>query len=229
MDRRLPGLGVLILVVVAAAVVPSLSGRRVAGTAVAETFRDPPAIGDCAASAPSGQDGSFGEPSSVDASAVTWGPCNGPIVGEVVAFQPSDHEPMSPAAVWEGPCFSAAAAFCRPGRDRAIRRGTGRAVDERAELGARHWRDHPAGGARRRGAPRRSVVACLLGDDLERSPLSRHPRPGFWLRPRSRRVWIVLERNGSRRGSRPDPVRPGAFHPAAGGWFRQGSLARVRG
>jgi hypothetical protein len=111
MDRRLAGLGVLILVVVAAAVVPSLSGRRVAGSAVAETFRDPPAIGDCAVSAPSGQDGSFGEPSSVDASAVTWGPCNGPIVGEVVAFQSSDHEPMSPAAGWEGPCFRAAAAF----------------------------------------------------------------------------------------------------------------------
>lgn len=64
MDHRLAGVGVLIPVVVAVAVVPGLAGRRVAGSAVAETFPDPPAIGDCATSAPSGQGGSFGEPSN---------------------------------------------------------------------------------------------------------------------------------------------------------------------
>ncbi len=111
MDHRLAGVGVLILVVVAAAVVPGLAGRRVAGSAVAETFPDPPAIGDCATSAPSGQRGSFGEPSNLDASAVTWGPCDGPIIGEVVSVQPSDQEPMSPQAGSEGPCFRATAAF----------------------------------------------------------------------------------------------------------------------
>src|SRR5664279_6545366 len=106
MDRRLAGLGVLILVVVAAAVVPSLSGRRVAGSAVAETFREPPAIGDCAVSAPSGQDGSFGERSSVDASAVTWGPCNGPIVGEVVALSRLTTSRCRWRPVGRGPAFA---------------------------------------------------------------------------------------------------------------------------
>jgi hypothetical protein len=38
MDRRLAGLAVLILVVVAATVVPGLSGRRVAGSAVPKAF-----------------------------------------------------------------------------------------------------------------------------------------------------------------------------------------------
>ena len=98
---------------------------------------DPPAIGDCAASAPSGQGGSFGEPSDLDVSAVTWGPCTGPIVGEVVAVQPSDHEPMSLDAGWEGPCFRATAAFAGLDVTGPSVRCAGCAVDRCAELGAR--------------------------------------------------------------------------------------------
>jgi len=111
MDRRLAGLGVLILVVVAATVVPGLSGRRVAGSAVPKAFPDPPAVGDCAVSAPSRQGGSFGEPSDLEVTAVTWGPCTGPIVGEVVAVQPADDDPMSPGEDWPDSCYRGAAAF----------------------------------------------------------------------------------------------------------------------
>jgi len=163
MDRRLAGLVVLILVVVAAAVLPGLAGRRVAGFAVAAALPDPPAVGDCAASAPSRQGGSFGEPSNLDASQVSWGPCSGPIVGEVVAVQPSDHEPMSLEAGWEGPCFRAAAAFA--GLDVT---GPSVAVPGAPSTGALSWeptigatiqRVAPGDEERRAG---RSWLACLV-------------------------------------------------------------------
>jgi len=111
MDRRLAGLAVLILVVVAATVVPGLSGRRVAGSAVPKAFPDPPAVGDCALSAPARDGGGFGEPSDLDVTSVTWGPCAGAIAGEVVAVQSSDDAPMSPGEDWPDSCYRGAAAF----------------------------------------------------------------------------------------------------------------------
>jgi len=111
MDRRLAGLAVLVLVVVAATVVPGLSGRRVAGSAVPKSFPDPPAIGDCAVSVPTREGGNFGEPFDLDVTAVGWGPCSGPIAGEVVAVQLSDNTTVSPGDDWPDTCFRGASAF----------------------------------------------------------------------------------------------------------------------
>jgi len=85
MDRRLAGLAVLILAVVAVTVVPGVSGRRVAGSAEPKSFPDPPAVGDCALYAPSRAGSRYRESPDVDVTSVTWGPCTGPIAGEVVA------------------------------------------------------------------------------------------------------------------------------------------------
>jgi hypothetical protein len=47
MDRRLFGLVMLVVAVVAAMAVPSLTGRRVTGSAVSVTFPEPPQVGEC--------------------------------------------------------------------------------------------------------------------------------------------------------------------------------------
>ena len=54
MDRRVAGIAVLVLALVAVVVVPSISGRRVVGTAVGLTFADPPKVGECIAPLPAG-------------------------------------------------------------------------------------------------------------------------------------------------------------------------------
>jgi hypothetical protein len=77
----------------------------------AEGIPDPPAVGHCALSAPARDGGGFGEPSDLAVTAVTWGPCTGPIVGEVVAVQPSDDDSMSPGEDWPDSCYRGAAAF----------------------------------------------------------------------------------------------------------------------
>ena len=54
MDRRVAGIAVLVLALVAVVTVPSVSGRRVVGTASALTFPEPPKVGQCLASLPAG-------------------------------------------------------------------------------------------------------------------------------------------------------------------------------
>ncbi len=111
MDRRLAGLAVLILAVVAVAVVPGVSGRRVAGSAVAKSFPDPPAVGDCALSAPPGPGPNYAEPSELEVGSVTWGPCMGPIAGEVVAGAEPDGDPATPRDDPFGLCYLGTARY----------------------------------------------------------------------------------------------------------------------
>ena len=111
MDRRLAGLAVLILAVVAVTVVPGLSGRRVAGSAVAKSFPDPPAVGDCALSAPDGPGRNYAEPSELDVGEVTWGPCTGPIAGEVVVGAEPAGGPATPRDDPALDCYLGAAGY----------------------------------------------------------------------------------------------------------------------
>jgi len=85
MDRRLAGLVVLVVVLVAATALPGFSGRRVAGTASAMTFPDPPSVGDCALSPLDGAVRNSGSRTpAIDVTAVTWGSCTGQVFGEIV-------------------------------------------------------------------------------------------------------------------------------------------------
>ena len=85
MDRRLTGLVVLVVVLVAATALPGFSGRRVAGTASAMTFPDPPSVGDCALSPLDGAVRNSGSRTpAIDVTAVTWGSCTGQVFGEIV-------------------------------------------------------------------------------------------------------------------------------------------------
>jgi len=122
MDRRLAGVVVLMLVVVAATVAPSLSGQRVAGSAVVMTFPDPPAVGDCALSALDAEGANFGIPSDVDVTTVTWGPCAGEVYGEIVAGASADAAADATDGRRGGGCYRAAATFA--GLDTSARRAT---------------------------------------------------------------------------------------------------------
>src|SRR5664279_870108 len=85
MDRRLAGLVVLVVVLVAATALPGFSGRKVAGAPSAKVFPDPPAAGDCALSPLDGAVRNSGSRTpEVDVTAVTWGSCAGEVFGEIV-------------------------------------------------------------------------------------------------------------------------------------------------
>ena len=121
MDRRLIGVVVLILVVVAATVAPSLSGQRVAGSAVGMTFPDPPTVGDCALTPLDAGGGNFGVPTDLDVTTVSWGPCDGEVYGEIVAGASTRTADPTSGRGRRG-CYRAAAAFA--GLDTSNRRAT---------------------------------------------------------------------------------------------------------
>ncbi len=112
MDRRLAGIVVLILALAAIVVVPSLDGRRVAGSAGAITFQDPPAVGDCLRSPIPATVLSPGMAPEVPVIATDLGPCEGSVSGEVVAFWPTPAIARSaPSSRFGGPCYPQAAQF----------------------------------------------------------------------------------------------------------------------
>jgi len=85
MDRRAVGITVLAVAIVAALIVPTVGGRRVAGAAERTPTPDPPQVGDClgdAATQPS--------PMNLDMPvfAAQTGPCGAGNFGEVVAVVP---------------------------------------------------------------------------------------------------------------------------------------------
>jgi hypothetical protein len=90
MDRRVAGIAVLVLALLAVVIVPSISGRRVVGTAVGLTFAAPPEVGDCVAPLPSGVLNTSSRTPEVPISAIELeASCSGPIGGEVVGVWPT--------------------------------------------------------------------------------------------------------------------------------------------
>ena len=119
MDRRLAGLVVLVMVLVAATALPGFSGRRVAGVASAMIFPDPPSVGDCALSPlDAAVTDSGSRTPEVDVTAVTWGRCTGQVFGEIVdpgfassAAGPTNSGSANPSPERRGRCSRAVAAF----------------------------------------------------------------------------------------------------------------------
>src|SRR3954464_12602397 len=89
MDRRVAGIAVLVLALLAVVIVPSISGRRVTGTAVGLTFADPPKVGDCIAPLSRAVLGNSGSTPEVPISAVELNGCQGLVGGEVVGVWPT--------------------------------------------------------------------------------------------------------------------------------------------
>jgi hypothetical protein len=111
MDRRLAGIVLLVIALVAVTVVPSVTGRRVAGSAVATVFPDPPVVGDCL-QAPFPADRRSGVPPEIDVTATRFGSCAGLIAGEVVAVWPTAAAvEAAPTSRRSGPCYQATATF----------------------------------------------------------------------------------------------------------------------
>lgn len=111
MDRRLAGIVLLIVALVAVIVVPSLTGRRVAGSAVATVFPDPPVAGDCLL-APFPIDVRSGVPPEIAVTVTRFGSCAGSIAGEVVAVWPNESSAQAAATSRRaGPCYQATATY----------------------------------------------------------------------------------------------------------------------
>jgi hypothetical protein len=111
MDRRLGGIMVLFVALVAVIVVPSIAGRRVPGSVVATVFPLPPAAGDCLL-APFPVAVRSGVPSEIPFPATRFGSCEGSIAGEVVAVWPTaDAAEAAATSRRAGPCYQAAATF----------------------------------------------------------------------------------------------------------------------
>ncbi len=119
MDRRLAGLVVLVVVLVAATALPGFSGRRVAGVASAMIFPDPPSVGDCALSPLDGAMSNSGSRTpEVGVTGVTWGRCTGQVFGEIVdpgfassAAGPTNSGSANPSPEPRRRCSRAVAAF----------------------------------------------------------------------------------------------------------------------
>jgi len=113
MDRRLAGIVVLVVAIVAVAVLPTIEGRRVAGSAVATVFPPPPKIGDCVLPPFPSDAQSDGWPPEIRVTAVRFGSCAGTIVGEVVGLRDTETGEASNADRFRtrGPCFRETAAF----------------------------------------------------------------------------------------------------------------------
>jgi hypothetical protein len=113
MSRRLAGIVLLVLALVAVIVVPSLNGVRLAGSAVPSTFPDPPRVGDCVLPPFPTSPTSSGLPPEIRATAITFGSCAGPHVGEIVSVWPSRaaHDADEATGSARGPCYRQAATF----------------------------------------------------------------------------------------------------------------------
>jgi hypothetical protein len=161
MDRRLVGVVVLVLALVAVSVIPSVTGRRIAGTAIPVTLPDLPQVGDCLlARSPSPADDYPGSEMTVDASA--YGACDGVVAGEIVAVWESSDDPgYGTGPPWRDPCAREAAEYA--GLERS-----GRSMDlPGAPSGPVSWRPTMGDGSlqllpgREERSAGRDWVACL--------------------------------------------------------------------
>src|SRR5664279_2582574 len=112
MNRRLAGMVVVLLAVVAVVVAPSIDGRRVAGVAIALTFPDPPQVGDCVLPPFPAYAIVSGVPAQIPVTAITFGSCNGLVGGEVIAVWPSVAQAATELTARRGsPCYRPLATF----------------------------------------------------------------------------------------------------------------------
>ncbi len=112
MERRLAGIVVLLLALSAIIVVPSLDGRRVAGSAVATSFPDPPAAGDCLLSPFALTAVSPVKSAEIAVTEVDLGTCGDSASGEVVAFwETAAAAAQAPSSRFGGPCYRQAAGY----------------------------------------------------------------------------------------------------------------------
>lgn len=111
MDRRWAGVVVLVLALVAVSVIPSVSGRRVAGTAVPMTFADPPQVGECLIPPYPSADEKPTRP-ELELDSVAFGACTGVVAGEIVALWASADDPdFGTGPPWRDPCDRPTAEF----------------------------------------------------------------------------------------------------------------------
>lgn len=112
MERRLAGIVVVLLALCAVVVVPALDGKRVAGSAVATSFPDPPKVGECLRSPFSLVGVQSGSPAEISVMDVSLGACADSVSGEVVAFWDTrTAAEQAPAARFGGPCYRQAAEY----------------------------------------------------------------------------------------------------------------------
>ncbi len=124
MDRRLAGVVVLVLALVAVMAVPSLAGRRTAGSAIAIALPDPPQVGDCLLAPITQSSAPHGWPREIPYAASDFGDCGGQIAGEIVAVWGSQAEADEGSrSRLGGPCYRQAANFAglvRSGRSTIV-------------------------------------------------------------------------------------------------------------
>lgn len=124
MDRRLAGVVVLVLALVAVMAVPSIAGRRTAGSAVAIALPDPPQVGDCLLAPITQTSARGGWPREIPYSPGEFGNCSGPIAGEIVAVWKSQAEADEGSrSRLGGPCYRQAADYAglvRSGRSTVV-------------------------------------------------------------------------------------------------------------
>jgi hypothetical protein len=111
MDRRAVGVTLVVLALAAVMVWPALSGIRSTGVAVPVALASPPAVGDCVSSlSDAAPPGSL--PPQLPVSAVRFGSCRGEIVGEVVAYWPTQlAQSAAPRSRRAGPCYQPLAQY----------------------------------------------------------------------------------------------------------------------
>jgi len=113
MDRRAAGVAVLVLALVAVVVGPSISGRRVVGTAVGLTFAGPPRVGECISPLPEGVVEKGRYIHVVPVTAIAFSNCSGAIGGEVVGVWPTEAAAQTDQTGSRrgGPCYREAADY----------------------------------------------------------------------------------------------------------------------
>lgn len=103
MDRRVAGLLLLVVALVAALVVPNIAGKQVRGAALAEVISAPPAVGSCigaiapttSAPGPSNSPNADGAGSARALPVATVVPCRGAVIGEIISVTPTSTSTVS--------------------------------------------------------------------------------------------------------------------------------------
>ncbi|MET3808192.1 hypothetical protein ABIB25_005221 [Nakamurella sp. UYEF19] len=100
MDRRRIGMLVLVVLALAAVVVPGIAGRAVPGRPVAAVVPPPPQTGDCLVGLTGLSHATYVDDTDtrIKYPWATYGACSGPIVGEVTSVDPTAH-PLATATI----------------------------------------------------------------------------------------------------------------------------------
>jgi hypothetical protein len=105
---------VVVVALVAVIVVPSINGRRLAGSAIASIFPDPPQVGECLRQPLPDSLSRVGLAPEIAVTAIGIGACSGFVAGQIVAFWPTRaamQADQSARRSSRGPCYRQAAIF----------------------------------------------------------------------------------------------------------------------